>query len=162
MLKVERLKVERFAMKLIAKYNVQVRGHIYCKGEAMEWPDPLTPRIIANFTAADGRELALPQPPAKDGQEAPPPPAKDGQEAPPPPAKDGQEAPPPNGELPLDPQPKDGDVDEDALVKRTLDALKREGVMRQLDELGVTYPANAKGTFLAKLLLMSKGEIKEM
>ena len=127
-------------MKLIAKYNVQVRGHIYCKGEAMEWPDPLTPRIIANFTAADGRELALPQPPAKDGQEAPP----------------------PNGELPLDPQPKDGDVDEDALVKRTLDALKREGVMRQLDELGVTYPANAKGTFLAKLLLMSKGEIKEM
>ena len=126
-------------MKLIAKHNVQVRGHIYCKGEAMEWPDPLTPRIVANFTAADGRELALP--PAQDGQDG------------------GQEA--PNGELPLDPPPaKDGDVDEDALVKRTLDVLKREGVMRQLDELGVTYPANAKGTFLAKLLLMSKGEIK--
>ena len=148
-------------MKLIAKYNVQVRGHIYCKGEVMEWSDPLTPRIIANFTAADGRELALP--PAKDGQdggqEAPngklqldPPPAKDGQDG-------GQEA--PNGELPLDPPPaKDGAVDEDALIKRTLDVLKREGVMRQLDELGVTYPANAKNVFLAKLLLMSKGEIK--
>ncbi len=159
-------------MKLIAKYNVQVRGHIYCKGEAMEWPGPLTPRIIANFTAADGRELALPQPPPKGGeQEAPPqgepqPPPKGGeQEAPPqgepqPQPKDGQEAPPPNGELPLDPQPKDGDVDEDELVKRTLDVLKREGVMRQLDELGVTYPANAKNVFLARLLLMSKGEIK--
>ena len=125
-------------MKLIAKFNVQVRGHIYCKGEAMEWPDPLTPRIIANFTAADGRELALPQPQPKDGQEAPP----------------------PNGELPLDPQPKDGDVDVDALVQRTLEVLKRDGVMRQLDELGVTYPANAKNVFLARLLLMSKGEIK--
>jgi hypothetical protein len=140
-------------MKLIAKYNVQVRGHIYCKGEAMEWLDPLTPRIIANFTAADGRELTLPQPPAKDGeQEAPP----QGEPQP----KDGQEAPTPNGELPLDPQPKDGDVDDDELVKRTLDVLKREGVMRQLDELGVTYPANAKNVFLARLLLMSKGEIK--
>ena len=126
-------------MKLIAKYNVQVRGHIYTKGEAMEWDGPITPRILANFTAADGRELALPQPPAKDGQEAPP---------------------PTPCELPLDPQPKDGDMDEDALVKRTLDALKRDGVMRQLDEMGITYPANAKSTFLARLLLMGKGEIK--
>ena len=144
-------------MKLIAKFNVQVRGHIYCKGEAMEWPDPLTPRIIANFTAADGRELALPQPQPKDGQEAPPP---NGELPLDPQPKDGQEAPPPNGELPLDPQPKDGDVDVDALVQRTLEVLKRDGVMRQLDELGVTYPANAKNVFLARLLLMSKGEIK--
>lgn len=122
-------------MKLIAKYNVQVRGHIYAKGEAMEWDGPLTPRIIANFTAEDGSS-----PVATDAaQETPP-------------------QPPTPGELPLDPPP-DG-VDEDALVKRTLDALKREGVMRQLDEMGVTYQANAKSTFLARLLLMSKGEIK--
>ena len=134
-------------MKLIAKHNVQVRGHIYAKGEAMEWEGPVTPRIIANFTAADGRELFLPQPPT-DGQDNPPPPP-DGQDNPQPPTP---------GELPLDPPP-DG-VDEDALVKRTLDALKREGVMRQLDEMGVTYQANAKSTFLARLLLMSKGEIK--
>ena len=112
-------------MKLIAKHNVQVRGHIYAKGEAMEWDGPVTPRIIANFTAEDGSS-----PVATDAaQETPP-------------------QPPPDG------------VDEDALVKRTLDALKREGVMRQLDEMGVTYQANAKSTFLARLLLMSKGEIK--
>lgn len=132
-------------MKLIAKHNVQVRGHIYAKGEAMEWDGPLTPRIIANFTAEDGSS-----PVATDAaQETPPQPPPDGQDNPQPPTP---------GELPLDPPP-DG-VDEDALVKRTLDALKREGVMRQLDEMGVTYQANAKSTFLARLLLMSKGEIK--
>ena len=125
-------------MKLIAKYNVQVRGHIYAKGEAMEWDGPLEPRIIANFAAADGRELSLPQPPT-DGQDNP--------------------QPPPPGELPLGMTPPET-VDEDALVKRTLDTLKRDGVMRQLDEMGVTYQANAKSTFLARLLLMSKGEIK--
>lgn len=122
-------------MKLIAKYNVQVRGHIYAKGEAMEWDGPLTPRIIGNFTAADGSSLAAP-----DGVQEAPPQTK-------------------NGELPLDPPPPEA-ADEDALVKRTLDALKRDGVMRQLDEMGITYPANAKGTFLARLLLMGKGEIK--
>ena len=125
-------------MKLIAKYNVQVRGHIYAKGEAMEWDGPLEPRIIANFAAADGRELSLPQPPT-DGQDNPQPTTP--------------------GELPLGMTPPET-VDEDALVKRTLDTLKRDGVMRQLDEMGVTYQANAKSTFLARLLLMSKGEIK--
>ena len=137
-------------MKLIAKYNVQVRGHIYAKGEAMEWDGPLEPRIIANFAAADGRELSLPPPP--------PPPPPDGQDNPPPPP-DGQDNPPTPGELPLGMTPPET-VDEDALVKRTLDTLKRDGVMRQLDEMGVTYQANAKSTFLARLLLMSKGEIK--
>ena len=142
-------------MKLIAKYNVQVRGHIYAKGEAMEWDGPLTSRIIANFTAEDGSS-----PVATDAaQETPPQPPTPG-ELPLDPPPDGQDnpQPPTSGELPLDPPP-DG-VDEDALVKRTLDALKREGVMRQLDEMGVTYQANAKSTFLARLLLMSKGEIK--
>ena len=148
-------------MKLIAKYNVQVRGHIYAKGEAMEWDGQLTPRILANFTAADGRELALPQPPPKDAaRETPPQPPTDGQDNPQPPP-DGQDnpQPPTPGELPLGMTPPET-VDEDALVKRTLDALKRDGVMRQLDEMGVTYQANAKSTFLARLLLMSKGEIK--
>jgi hypothetical protein len=132
-------------MKLIAKYNVQVRGHIYTKGEAMECDGPLTPRIVANFTAKDGSSLFV-------GQTDEPRGPKGDMGAP------GDKGTP--GELPLDPQPKDGDMGEDALVKRTLDALKRDGVMRQLDEMGITYPANAKGTFLARLLLMGKGEIK--
>ena len=139
-------------MTLIAKYNVQVRGHIYAKGESMEWDNPITPRIIDNFTAADGRELVLPQPPPDEKEATPPPPADEL------PLGDKEATPP--GELPLEPPPTGEPIDEDALVKRTLDVLKRDGVMRQLDEMGVTYPANAKNTFLARLLLMSKGEIK--
>jgi len=130
-------------MKLIAKYNVQVRGHIYAKGEAMEWDGPVTPRIIANFSAADGSGLFVGQTDEPRG-----------------PIGDkgalGDKGTP--GELPLDPPPET--VDEDTLVKRTLTALKREGVMRQLDDMGVTYPPNAKNDFLARLLLSAKGEMK--
>ncbi len=123
-------------MKILALHDVQLHGHVYRRGEVADYCGVVDARIAANFAAADGSPLS-PDSAEKGGaaKEAPP---------------DGKEA-PPDGELPLD---------EDALVKRTLDALKREGVMRQLDDMGITYPANAKSTFLARLLLMGKGEIK--
>ena len=121
-------------MKILALHDVQLHGHVYRRGEVADYCGAVDARIAANFAAADGSPLS-PDSAEKGGA-----------------AKEA----PPDGELPLGNPP----LDEDALVKRTLDTLKREGVMRQLDDMGITYPANAKSTFLARLLLMGKGEIK--
>ena len=123
-------------MKILALHDVQLHGHVYRRGEVADYCGAVDARIAANFAAADGSPLS-PDSAEKDA------------------SPDGKDA-PPDGELPLGKPP----LDEDALVKRTLDTLKREGVMRQLDDMGITYPANAKSTFLARLLLMGKGEIK--
>lgn len=60
-------------MKIIAKRSVQLRGHIYSKGEAAEWDGPVDSRIAANFTAEDGGDLR-----AADGGDRPSGEKKDG------------------------------------------------------------------------------------
>lgn len=118
-------------MKIIAKNVVQLGGHIYGRGEACEYNGPLTERIIANFTAADGGVLSVTPvgPDAESGERG--------------------------GER-LKGEPGECGVD---IIERTIDTLKREGIARQLDEMGVTYPPNANTKYLAKLLLISKGEL---
>ncbi len=114
-------------MKIIAKFQVQLNGHVYSRGEACEYGGPVTDRIAYNFTKDDGSPLV------KDGDQM---------------------------ELKLEPPPDESaGKDADETVRRTVDALKRDGICRQLDEMGVTYPAKAKTDYLARLLLASKGEI---
>ena len=51
----------------------------------------------------------------------------------------------------------DGDVDK---IARTVEVMKREGIMQALDGMGVTYAPHSKTSYLAKLLLVTKGEIE--
>ena len=118
-------------MIIKAKSSVQLRGHIYRKGEAAEWNGAITPRIAALFTLENGAPLVAE---SADGKKDEP---------------DTQETAP---DVPT----------ADELIKRTVGALKRDGIIRQLDGMGVTYAPSANTKYLAKLLLMSKGEIKEM
>ena len=110
-------------MKIIARHNVQLRGHIYAKGEAVEWDGPVTSRIADSFTSEDGTRLEA------DADSA-----------------DG-----------ADPARQDGSgVD---IVERTIAVLGRDGIMRQLDGMGISYPPTAASKYLAKLLLVQKGEL---
>ena len=112
-------------MKLTALHDVQLRGHIYRRGESCDYDGPVDSRIAANFSAADGSPLAqAPAPPQAAVQGAP----------------SAQSVP-------------------DAIAK-TVAVLKRDGICRQLDELGVTYPAKSNTEKLARLLLTTKGEIE--
>ena len=49
------------------------------------------------------------------------------------------------------------DVDK---IARTVEVMKREGIMQALDGMGVTYAPHSKTSYLAKLLLVTKGEIE--
>lgn len=123
-------------MRIVAKFPVELGGHICRAGEAIEYDGPLTERIRANFAVADG------------GQDAE---SGGGQGQADAEASGGQ----PTGDA------RHG-ADERALVARTLRKLGRDGLARQLDDMGVTYPAGAKGEYLARLLLVCKGELREM
>ncbi len=167
-------------MMIIAKCPVQLNGHIYRKGEKAEYKGAIDARIAACFAAENGTALRISEvPPQVDTPppqgDTPPPPQGDTPppqgDTPPPPQGDtpppqGDTPPPPQGDTPPPPQGDtlfpDSEPSPDELVKRTIAALRRDGVMRQLDEMGVTYPANAKNDYLARLLLVSKGEIKDM
>lgn len=46
-------------MTIIAKRSVQLRGHIYSKGEAAEYDGPVDSRIAELFTDKDGKPLAI-------------------------------------------------------------------------------------------------------
>ena len=123
-------------MKIIAKFQVQLNGHVYARGEACEYNGPVTDRIAHNFTREDGEPLV------KEGDQM----------------ELGLERGTGNGES----ASAEATADRrgtDETVRRTVDALKRDGICRQLDEMGVTYPAKAKTDYLARLLLASKGEI---
>lgn len=52
-------------------------------------------------------------------------------------------------------------IDAELLIQNTIDALKRKGITQQLDAMNITYSPSSTTKYLAKLLLMSKGEIKE-
>ncbi len=118
-------------MTIKAKYSVELGGHIYRRGETAEWDGAVTPRIAANFTATDGTPLKADEA-TKDG-------AEDAQGA------GGAEAAPSDAEI----------------VRRTVDALKRDGIRRALEAAGVSYSNKSSTEYLARLLLVARGEIAE-
>ena len=46
-------------MTIIAKRSVQLKGHIYSKGEPAEWSGTIDSRIAANFMTKDGKDLVV-------------------------------------------------------------------------------------------------------
>jgi len=45
-------------------------------------------------------------------------------------------------------------------IARCVDVMKREGIMQALDSMNVTYSPKSRTEYLAKLLLVSRGEIE--
>ena len=119
-------------MTIKARFPVEVGGHIYRRGETMEWTQGVTPRIADNFTAADGSPLV------PDGAEA----AKDA-------AQGRADA------------AKERDAAVKAAVKRTVETMGRDGIRRALDAMNVTYSSAANTERLARKLLASRGEFEE-
>lgn len=115
-------------MKIIARYAVEVGGHIYSKGDALEWNEPVTRRIAANFRAEDGSPLVA------DGEVAP------------------NAA--PTAEMPTAERRKE-------VIARTIAALKRDGICLALDGMHVAYSTKSSTEYLARLLLVNRGEIEE-
>ena len=144
-------------MKIVAKFPVQLGGHVFRKGEATDFDGEVTPRIAANFANADGTALVVPEKKAPEkkgegGEEAHDEGATgtEGQE--------GEKQPTPEEIAAAEAKAK---ADEEVkLVATTIRSLRKEGLQRKLDELGVTYPAEAKVEFLARLYLMTQGELK--
>jgi hypothetical protein len=139
-------------MKIVAKYPVQLGGHVFRKGEATDFDGEVTPRIAANFVNADGTALVAPENKRECGEEAHDEGAigTEGQE--------GEKQPTPEEIAAAEAREK---ADAEAkLVATTIKSLKKEGLQRKLDEMGVTYPADAKVEFLARLYLMAQGELK--
>ena len=132
-------------MKIIAKTPVQLGGHIYERGEACEYDGPVTARIAANFTDKTGAALEVGEAAkaarSEKGEGAPH--SEKGEDA-------GGEA---QGEL-FDAN------DVQARIDKTIQVLGRQGIMQALEDMGITYQANASNKHLAKLLLTSQGEIK--
>lgn len=144
-------------MKIVAKYPVQLGGHVFRKGEATEYDGEVTPRIAANFVNADGTALVAPEKKAPEkkgegGEEAHDEGATGAE------GQEGEKQPTP--EEIAEAEAKEKADAEAKLVANTIRSLKKEGLQRKLDELGVTYPADAKVEFLARLYLMAQGELK--
>lgn len=115
-------------MKIIARYAVEVGGHIYSKGDALEWNEPITRRIAANFRTEDGSPLVA------DGETSP------------------------NAASPTETPKADGRRE---VITRTVAALKRDGICRALDGMHVAYSTKSSTEYLARLLLVNRGEIEE-
>lgn len=132
-------------MKIIAKTNVQLFGHIYARGESCEYDGPVTARIAANFTTETGGALEVGEAAkaARSEKGEGTPLSEKGEDA-------GGEA---QGEL-------FGANDVQARIEKTIQVLGRQGIMQALEDMGITYQANASNKYLAKLLLTSQGEIK--
>lgn len=144
-------------MKIVAKFPVQLGGHVFRKGEATEYDGEVTPRIAANFVNADGTALVA------SGKKAPGKKGEGGEDAHDEGAtgtkeQEGEKQPTPEETAAAEAREK-ADAEE-KMVANTIRSLKKDGIMRKLDGMGVTYPADAKVDFLARLYLMSQGEIK--
>jgi len=120
-------------MKIIAKFGVELDGHIYHKGEVCKSFDGvITKRIADNFTDENGEPLKV----SEGGKTA-----------------DGKKQEKTAEDL--------NKADAKAKIAKCIEVMKREGIMQALDGMGITYSPKAKTDYLAKLLLMNKGEITE-
>lgn len=119
-------------MKIIARFPVELNGHIYHKGESCSYEGAVTRRIAANFTDADGNALT-----AADA---------------PPPATAHNSA--------VDPA-EDKDTANKTALRRTIEVMGRDGIRRALDAMNVAYSPNTGTEYLAKTLLIARGEYAE-
>lgn len=120
-------------MTIIATRSVQLKGHIYSKGEAAEWDGPIDRRMADLFVTKDGKPLAV--------TPAQPPPPNNGE-----------------GENKDAGEDKDaGDLAE--RIQKVVATLGRKGIEQKLDELNISFSSKANTEALAKLLLQQQGEI---
>jgi hypothetical protein len=56
---------------------------------------------------------------------------------------------------------KDKDQEKEDVIAKTVKVMKREGILQALDGMGITYSSKSKTEYLAKLLLVNRGEIEE-
>lgn len=136
-------------MTIIAKRSVQLKGHIYSKGEAAEWNGPVDSRIAANFMTKDGKELFVTAEEigsAKGARGEPGMPANKGQ---------GAEAGQPEKKS------EQGGDNEKSLerIEKLVKQLGEKGIKQKLDDLGVPYPPKMAVKQLALLLLQQQGEV---
>lgn len=113
-------------MKIVAKFPVELGGHIYRKGEALDYGGVVTQRIADNFRNPDGTMIKVSTSAEELG----------------------------NGG-------DDGKPTKEDKIAKTVNVLKREGIIQALEGMGITYSPKAKTDYLAKLLLINKGEIEE-
>lgn len=119
-------------MKIIAKAGVELNGHIFHKGEVCgDFNGDITQRIADNFTDETGNPLSV----SMGGGHGEP---------------TGKEG---TGDAKVD--------DAKAKIAKCVEVMKREGIMQALDGMGITYSPRAKTDYLAKMLLMNRGEIEE-
>lgn len=125
-------------MTIIAKRSVQLKGHIYSKGEAAEWNGPVDSRIAANFVTEDGKELQVASANGDGGKPA-----------------NGEKD---KGQAGEKKDAKDGEAIFER-IEKLVKEIGRKGIEQKLDELGVTYRAKMNDSQLALLLLQQQGEV---
>ena len=134
-------------MTIIAKRSVQLKKHIYSKGESVEWDGPIDSRIAANFVTKDGKELQVASTNGDGGKPA-----------------NGDGGKPANGEKDKGQagekkDAKDGEAISLERIEKLVKEIGRKGIEQKLDELGVTYRAKMNDSQLALLLLQQQGEV---
>ena len=128
-------------MTIIAKRSVQLKGHIYSKGEPAEWNGPIDSRMAANFMTKDGKDLKVTPAGAQGGDK--------------PEGEKGGTTDEQNGK---GAQGGDANVTLDR-IQKLVKELGRKGIEQKLDELGVGYRAKTADSQLALLLLQQQGEV---
>ena len=126
-------------MTIIAKRSVQLKKHIYSKGESVEWDGPIDSRIAANFVTKDGKELQVASTNGDGGKPA-----------------NGEKD---KGQAGEKKDAKDGEAISLERIEKLVKEIGRKGIEQKLDELGVTYRAKMNDSQLALLLLQQQGEV---
>ena len=139
-------------MTIIAKRSVQLKGHIYSKGEPAEWSGPIDSRIAANFMTKDGKDLVVStgngEPGTGNGEK--------GEKGTP--GDIGQPANEQGAEKPAGEKGGDKNITLER-IDNLLKKLGRKGIEQKLDELGVGYRPKMNDSQLALLLLQQQGEV---
>lgn len=137
-------------MTIIAKRSVQLKKHIYSKGESVEWDGPIDSRIAANFVTKDGKDLKVStgngEPGTGNGEKG----------------EKGDKGQPANEQGAGEKLAGEKGGDKNLSLERIDNLLKklgRKGIEQKLDELGVTYRAKMNDSQLALLLLQQQGEV---
>lgn len=131
-------------MTIIARRSVQLKGHIYSKGEPAEWNGPIDSRIAANFMTKDGKDLEV-TPANKEGE-------KESE------GITGEKGTPGDIGQPTGENGGDKNLSLER-IDNLLKKLGRKGIEQKLDELGVGYRPKMSDSQLALLLLQQQGEV---